>query len=253
MEGLEVESFWRDGVTCVRGVLDPAWVDRLASVVERHAPGPSGNRSNGFWNRSHLWRANDPDVTDLLSSTPICAIVAEVLRTTGLWLYEDTLIVKEPGSKRSTPWHQDLPYYPLAGHQIGTIWISLDRVGQASGAVRYVAGSHRWGRRFEPSEFGSDRRYEGPGLEAIPDPGSFRGDDLVTFETDPGDCIIHHALTLHGAPGNLTLGRRRALAISMFGDDTRYAPTVFPWDHDQGDRLRSGELAVQDAFPRILP
>jgi ectoine hydroxylase-related dioxygenase (phytanoyl-CoA dioxygenase family) len=40
-----------------------------------------------------------------------------------------------------------------------------------------------------------------------------------------GDCLVFHAMIVHGAPGNDTAGaRRRGLSLRYTGDDARYDP-----------------------------
>lgn len=40
-----------------------------------------------------------------------------------------------------------------------------------------------------------------------------------------GDCLLHHSMTVHGAPGNASATqRRRAYATRWTGDDVVYAP-----------------------------
>ena len=70
--------------------------------------------------------------------------------------------------------------------------------------------------------------------------------DLITFDSGPGDVVLNHLLTVHGAPGNYTDRRRRALGGRWAGDGTVYAKRegrfniALPWDPG----LRDG-----DPFP----
>ncbi|MDX2314835.1 MAG: phytanoyl-CoA dioxygenase family protein [Gammaproteobacteria bacterium] len=49
--------------------------------------------------------------------------------------------------------------------------------------------------------------------------------DIVQYELKPGDCTVHHGLTLHGAPGNQTPSRRRRAHVTRWaGDDVVYDP-----------------------------
>ncbi len=55
-----------------------------------------------------------------------------------VWLYEDSVLVKEPGTVDRTAFHQDLAYFHVDGDQVCTVWVPLDPVdtGQRRGAVR---------------------------------------------------------------------------------------------------------------------
>ena len=46
--------------------------------------------------------------------------------------------------------------------------------------------------------------------------------DLLCFEMDPGDVIVFHALTVHGARPNCAQRRRRGYAVRYTGDDVTY-------------------------------
>ena len=132
----------------------------------------------------------------------------------------DQLLVKEPGTSEPTPWHHDLPFWPFQGEHVCTLWLALDEVTLESGAVEYVKGSHRWGKRFQPTSFVGDGRYKQSGLEPLPDIDAMRDElDIVSFEMQPGDCTIHHGLTVHGAPGNARTDRRRRAYITRWGGD----------------------------------
>ncbi|HXM58136.1 MAG TPA: phytanoyl-CoA dioxygenase family protein [Candidatus Dormibacteraeota bacterium] len=245
-----VEGFRRDGAVLLPALLDAEGVERLRAVAARHGEtrGAEGAPAAGFWSESDLWR-RDPDVRRLLVRGPAARAVATLLGTRRLWLYEDTLLVKEPGTARPTPWHQDLPHYPLSGQQVATSWISLDHVVAESGAVRYVRGSHRADVLYAPVEFTSGKIHHGPGLVPPPDLDYAPSPGLVVFETRPGDCVVHHALTLHGAPGNATERPRRALAASFFGEDVRFTRRDFPWRHPRAEDLVGGSLSIRDAYP----
>lgn len=45
---------------------------------------------------------------------------------------------------------------------------------------------------------------------------------LASFEVEPGGVVVHHYRTLHGAPGNTSVSRRRrAISVRYCGDDIR--------------------------------
>ena len=43
-------------------------------------------------------------------------------------LYHDHMLVKKPGTKQMTHWHQDQPYYNIEGRQNVNFWIPVDPV-----------------------------------------------------------------------------------------------------------------------------
>ena len=67
--------------------------------------------------------------------SPACAlprVAAALMQRETVRIYHDHLLVKEPGTKQATPWHQDQPYYNVAGRQNVSFWIPVDPVPLAS-------------------------------------------------------------------------------------------------------------------------
>ena len=62
------------------------------------------------------------------------------------------------GTEKETPWHQDQAYYPVDGFKIVSIWMPVDPVSEES-SVKFVKGSHRWGKWFHPRKFASENNY----------------------------------------------------------------------------------------------
>jgi ectoine hydroxylase-related dioxygenase (phytanoyl-CoA dioxygenase family) len=91
------------------------------------------------------------------------AIAAALLRATRLNLWEDSVLVKEPGSGERTAWHQDLSYFHVSGEKLCTTWVPLDEVDADTGAMSFVRGSHRW-----PSPHASHTRRGPRGRRARP-------------------------------------------------------------------------------------
>ena len=76
--------------------------------------------------------------------------------------------------------------------------------------------------------------------------------DIVWFDLEPGDCTVHHALTVHGAPGNASNSfRRRAYVTRWTGDDVTYnpRPNLMKILRDPG--IAAGDPLDCDLFPVI--
>ena len=155
---------YRDhGVTCVRGAFDPEWIARLnqaatawASGDRMKANGTSEPANGKFLSAVFLW-AEDPDFRAFVLDSPVGAIAGALMGSRHVNLFKDHLFVKEAGASAPTPWHQDLPYWCVAGDQVSSLWLALEPVDQDNGAVRFVRGSHRWNRIFDIEDFGSPR------------------------------------------------------------------------------------------------
>ena len=73
-------------------------------------------------------------------------------------MLEDNALTKDARSGGELRWHQDYAYWPLGQPNAVTIWIALDDVTVANGAVRMAAGSHLLGERL-PAVFGTGASY----------------------------------------------------------------------------------------------
>ena len=84
-------------------------------------------------------------------------------------LYHDHVLVKEPGTRQRTPWHQDQPYYNIEGMQNVSMWIPVDPVSRAA-TLEFVAGSHK-GPWLMPHTFmdNQDKWFPECSLQDLPD------------------------------------------------------------------------------------
>jgi len=262
IEDAEVEAYERDGVVCLRGVFDAAWIELMAEAVEiaLASPGPHGEsytaagEPGGFRGDLDMWRRH-AHFRRFVYDSPAAPIVAAIMDSAKVNFFYDQLLVKEPGTLERTPWHQDQPYWAVDGEQVCSIWLPLDPISE-SVSPEYVLGSHRWGRWYNPHHFTDGSPYEGTRFEPLPDIEAERERHAIRrFEMEPGDCLVFQALIVHGAPGTTASPhRRRAVATRWTGDDARYA--VRPGEvaiptSDPG--LKHGDAMDCALFPRVWP
>jgi ectoine hydroxylase-related dioxygenase (phytanoyl-CoA dioxygenase family) len=221
----------RDGAAVIRGAVPMVWIERMRAAIEAELSGVSptaaeyGRAAGRFYGDFFLW-LRSPDFRDFACASPLPALAARLMGASRVNLFYDQLFVKEPGSVERTPWHQDLPYWPVAGRQIVSIWVPFDRATPDNGVVTYVRGSHLWGRTFRPKAFDDANAgaFADSPYEPLPDIDD-AGHEFISWSLEPGDVLVHLGLTLHGAAGNTTTGeRRRALALRYTGDDATYDP-----------------------------
>jgi len=230
----EVERFWRDGVVHLPTIIDRGWLESLAGPVDRVVgtgeavdmgtlvdDGPGG--APAFSAGLDHWRT-DAAFRSFALDSPLGPIVAALLRTERVWLWEDSVLVKEPGSPFATKFHTDAGYFHVSGNQVCTVWVPLDPATPSSGMVHWVRGSHTDPLDYRPNLFVTDEPIPGTVGERVPDVAGDPGlaDRIVSFDVEPGDITVHHARTLHGAPPNTSDRRRRAVSVRYCGDDARY-------------------------------
>lgn len=221
------ETFSRDGVVCVRGALDQSEMELAEQAFEwtLNHPGPGARQvfagTPGAFYQDHANPNAFPAYRSLLLDTVLPDLVAAVLGSERLWLLYEQIWLKEGGEARSTPWHQDLSYVPMAGDHVATVWLNLDPV-PGDLALEFVRGSHR-GPLFNPTAFDADEPRAAMFAEgvwpALPDIDAARAAwPIVSWAIEPGDVIIFHMGTLHGGAPTARGGRRRTVSLRFFGD-----------------------------------
>ena len=256
----EMATYRDDGIVCLRGMFDDDWVEHLRDCVEADLKSPGSlckdvtrGGEGTFVSDTFVW-SNIDDFTDFIWRSPAAELAATVMQSSKINLLFDQILVKEPGSTTPTMWHHDYTHWPVAGDQVCTLWLALDPVTTESGAVEYIRGSHRWGKKFTARSFTGDNRYKDDFPE-LPDIDSMRGQyDIVHFEMEPGDCTIHHGLLVHGAPGNLTSDRRRRAYVTRWcGDDVTYDPRPNIQQMLYEPDIAAGGALDCDLFPVVWP
>ena len=230
MDDTVVETFRRDGVAVLRGVLTPDELATLERGVERNLtdlsplgmnatePGRPGAFVEDFRNWDRI-----PEYAEAMASSRLPAIAAQLTGSRTIRLFHDHLLVKEAGTQDRSPWHQDQPYYPIDGGQTVSFWIPLDPVARPS-TLEFVPGSHA-GPWFMPRSFvkGTAMVFDEGALAEVPDVDADReGFGVTGWALEPGDAVAFNMLTLHAATGSPT--RRRAMSLRLVGDDVRWAP-----------------------------
>jgi len=226
-----IDAFARDGVVCIRGVLDPTEVAEASRAIEAVLADPSplavvasaGDDPGRFFEDFCRW-TEIPEIERLARHSRLPSIAAALLGGEQVRLYHDHVLVKEGGTRQRTPWHQDQPYYNVEGRGVSA-WIPVDPVPEA-GCLELVAGSHR-GPWLMPRTFltGEARWFPEGALAELPDIEADRSRfDLRRYDLQPGDAILFDFLTVHGAPGFPFDGRRRVLSLRYLCDQARHAP-----------------------------
>lgn len=254
-----IDDYQRDGATVIRGLAD-GWVDTLRAGVERNLaqPGPyaaenlNAGEAGRFFDDYCNWQ-RIPEFEKFLQQSSIAEAAASLMRSPHAQLFHDHVLVKEPGTAKPTPWHQDSPYYFVQGQQTVSFWCPLDPVTDAS--LRCVAGSHHWPKPVLPVKWLKDDAFY-PNVDdyqPVPDPDA-EGMRVLEWALQPGDVVAFDFRTLHGARGNHSGQRRRAFSARFVGDDARYIERpgrTSPPFPDHG--MRAGERLREDWFPTLYP
>lgn len=254
-----VETYQRDGVVLINGLFADH-VDTLRAGIERNMadPGPyaAENLKEGeqgrFFDDYCNWQ-RIPEFREVIETSPVAQVAAELMRSRTAQVFHDHVLVKEPGTSKPTPWHQDGPYYFVEGRQTVSFWSPVDPVEKAS--LRCVAGSHLWDRPVLPTRWLSEEDFypDPKAYMPVPDPDA-EGMTVVEWPMQPGDAVAFSFGILHGARGNETTRRRRAFSLRLVGDDARYVQrpgrTSPPFP---GHGMQTGDRLREDWFPVVWP
>ena len=263
----DVVAFARDGAVCLRQVFDERWLSTLGTGVEKNFadPGPDHTvytpqgQPGGFYDDYCNWQRID-EYRDFVLHSPAAEIAARLTRSGSMRIYHEHVLVKEPGTREVTPWHHDLPYYGVNGDQLCSIWLPLDPVPR-SACPEFVAGSHATGTLYYPRQFIDHNDYASTKppdgadtFESMPDIDASRAQhEILSWDLEPGDCIVFHMRTVHGAPATTGLHtRRRGFSTRWLGDDARFATR--PWTTSPPYReveLEPGDMMDHPSFPVV--
>lgn len=252
-----IAAYARDGAVHVPGLFAD-WVNAIDDAIEENmrAPGPyaaenvTDNDSGSFFDDYCNWE-RIPALRDIVENSPCAEAAARIMRSRSAQFFHDHILVKEPGTSKITPWHQDAPYYFVDGTQSVSFWIPIDPVEDAS--LRLIKGSHLWDKMVLPVKWLNNDEFYPDSADYLPVPDPDREPDkfeTLEWRMAPGDAVLFDFRTVHGARANMTNRRRRALSLRWVGDDARYVERpgrTSPPFPDHG--MSSGQRLREDWFP----
>ncbi|HNP35960.1 MAG TPA: phytanoyl-CoA dioxygenase family protein [Woeseiaceae bacterium] len=228
-----IQQYERDGAVCIRGAVSKAHATDLLGRIDMLISGRDDrwttDRTGGFSDR-HLW-PEFPWIYEFCANTELPAIAGRLMQSSFARLFFDHIFIRDAGTAHATPWHQDRPYWPFQGRQIASVWVALAPCKAASSGLRFIRGSHAWGKTFQPVGFGE----KSPSASFLGSNGSFEPMpdfdaetdryEILSWDMQAGDAIVFGAETVHGAASNTgSAERRAAISIRYVGDDARWDP-----------------------------
>ena len=252
-----IETYQRDGVVLVKGLWKD-WVEEIRAGIDRNMtepgpyaaenlkPGEGGRFFDDYCNWTRI-----PEFERVIRGSDAADVAAKLMGSPTVQMFHDHVLVKEPGTSKPTPWHQDGPYYFVEGEQTVSFWSPMDPVKEAS--LRCVAGSHKWPKEVMPMRWLAETSFY-PNPEKympVPDPDA-EGMDVREWQMEPGDAVAFNYKTLHGARGNNAGTRRRAFSLRLVGEEARYVErpgrTSPPYP---GHEMTAGQRLREDWFPYL--
>ncbi len=247
--------FAENGFVKLKNALSPRAVLTLRAeltrlLCETFDTALDGGAENRFLSLEMMWLEN-PLIRAYVLSPRFARIAAELLDVTAVRLYHDNALSKEPGCGR-TPWHFDDHHFPLATHDVATVWIPAQPIPREMGPLAFAKPLDAY-KLVEDLVFNKeDTSYDREVARVFREKGVAVEDG--SFEM--GEVSFHHNLSFHTADANRTRRSRIVLANTYYADGARLldSPTMVSGDWMKFiPGARPGDVAASERNPICWP
>ncbi|MDA0288016.1 MAG: phytanoyl-CoA dioxygenase family protein [Proteobacteria bacterium] len=175
-----------------------------------------------------------PVLDDVVKNPGIIHVVCSVLGTEDVLVWSSDWCIKNAHSSGFYSWHQDSTYAGMAmPEKAVTVWLALTPSTPASGCLRVVPSSHKWGQlahEFKPSN--ENMLSRGQHIVVGGKIVDFTN-EAVDLRLQPGEMSLHSFRSIHASGPNQTDYPRIGFAI-------RYCAA----DLQRGSRITEKESAM---------
>ena len=253
----DTELYQKQGAILIKNTFKP-WIDLLRDGFEKvlNKPGPHArenvtNKEGRFFEDYCNWQ-RIYEFKKFAEESPAAQIVAEATDSKSIQLFHEHIFVKDPGTSKETPWHQDMPYYCVDGNDTGSFWIPLDPVTKEN-SLRVLLGSHKFPKLVRPTKWSNNKSWYKNDNDFMDMPDIKTMDEnILNTEMNLGDAILFNFKVLHSSSGNTKKIARRAFSMRFIGDDIKYIDrgeeTSPPF---KGINLNNGAKMREDWFPVV--
>ncbi|MDQ8199894.1 phytanoyl-CoA dioxygenase family protein [Pelagicoccus enzymogenes] len=249
----QVARFRRDGYIKLRHVLSPDvlahYETEISHMVEKlrqehRAMEQRDIYSKAFLQISNIWTQNEA-VKEFVMSKRLGRIATELIGTTGVRMYHDQALYKEP-SGGYTPWHVDQFYWPLSNENTVTAWIPLVPVPMECGPLEFSIGSQKikFGRDFAISEESEKRIDQHLKVSDFP---------VDSSPYDLGEVSFHYGFTFHRAGPNTSEKMRKIMTIIYMDKDMKLQKPLNPNQQNDWDNWMPGAQIGQTIDSPLNP
>ena len=254
----QIDDYQNLGVIIIKNVFKD-WINPLRKGFQKVLDNPSEHgRENVKDNKGRFffffcnWE-RIKEFKDCIFNSSAAKIVAEATSSKSSQIFHEHIFIKEAGTHKITPWHQDMPYYCVDGNNTGSFWIPLDNIDKENN-LQLILGSHKWTKLVRPTKWSNNQSWyvDDNSFMDLPKIDDFKNDILVP-NLNLGDAVLFNFKIVHGSSGNKTSKSRRAFSMRFIGDDVRFidrgGPTSPPF---KGIDLKSGDKMREDWFPKVF-
>jgi ectoine hydroxylase-related dioxygenase (phytanoyl-CoA dioxygenase family) len=224
----QTEQFRSEGFIKLKDVLDAGTLARYGAEITRltlalntkHLPlEDRSTYDKAFLQTMNLWE-HSPLVREFVFGQRLARIATDLLEVTGVRLYHDQSLYKEPGGG-ITPAHADQYYWPLSSDRTITVWIPLQPVPETMGPLGFYA-------RSQSVEFGRDLGISDESEEKISANMARHGFEYRASGFDLGEVSFHLGWTFHKAGANRSADPRSVMTIIYMDQDMRLQNDLTP-------------------------
>jgi len=270
----EVDTYHRDGVLLLKNMFDKDWIKILSKGLDVNIEKPT--KRSRIWYKDTSGRSmfydhtawqNIDEYKKFIFNSPAAKICGRLTGSSTINFFFDSVFVRSTGTQFETPWHQDEPYWSVEGYDACTIWMPLATVKKKS-SLSFVPGSHLWKTVFKHYNFGDLNPVGNKNVDQVDfsdiaeqelpdinsDPERF---GVVSWNMQPGDCIVFNGRTMHGGSGKLDDDcDLRVFTTKWAGDDIRIKFRDYGMDPNHSVEmmekgLKSGDRLDTNMYPLI--
>ena len=254
----QIKDYENLGVIIVKNIFKD-WIEPLRIGFQKVLDNPSKhgrenvNKNQGRFFEDYCNWERIKEFKDCIYNSQATKIFTEATSSKSSQIFHEHIFIKEAGTHKETPWHQDMPYYCVSGNDTGSFWIPLDNVDKENN-LQLILGSHKWPKLVRPTKWSNDQSWysSDSSFMDLPNISDFKNDILIP-ELNLGDAVLFNFKIVHGSSGNKTSNPRRAFSMRFIGDDVKYinrgGPTSPPFDEIN---LKNGDALREDWFPVIF-
>lgn len=251
----EYAAFYEEhGVVRLPGLIEPEWVEKILATIDEVAkladeprkPGEdlSFGRADGRMTIRYMWR-EIPAIRDFMLRRDLAEPIARIIDSKTLRFWFDLTFIHQKSQEGKTgpgtAWHHDCSSFDFKGMKLASLWMAMTTCDAERSRLLFIDKSHKTVPGFyrAPSAVYHSAATKGKGEREkdgfldCPDYDQLVAsgqEKILTWDCEPGDAIILHPYTVHGAKGNVgsaAHGRRVAITTRWLGDDVRYLPTPY--------------------------
>jgi ectoine hydroxylase-related dioxygenase (phytanoyl-CoA dioxygenase family) len=216
----QVKYFSENGFIKIKNIFDATVIDYMNIVISKEVDRLNNQQipleerdtyGKAFLQIMNLW-THTSAVKDIVFSKKIAQIATGLMQTTGVRLYHDQALFKEPKGGH-TPWHADQYYWPLDTENTVTAWIPLQATPLNYGPLEFSAGSNQLTAGRDKQISDESQAF----LEAELKRHAF---NHVVEPFDVGEISFHRGWLYHRAGPNVSGNMRKVMTMIYMDKDT---------------------------------